>query len=148
MAPLLNAQVIGKEFIPLSVSQFSSSIARIQQAKPDWLMMYITGQNHSNYYPQANAAGIKIPMGSSINIAQGYEHRRFKPPALARFHVTASYMEEIPTPRNRKFVAAVARRCFPTSPTWPWKATARTSRPTSMRRRCASPAPPRQGDRY
>ncbi len=103
-APVLGAQVIGEEFIPLSVSQFSSSIARIQQAKPDWLMMYITGQNHSNYYPQATAAGIKLPMGSSINIAQGYEHLRFKAPALARFHVTASYMEEIPTPRNRKFV--------------------------------------------
>jgi hypothetical protein len=69
MAPLLKAEVIGEEFIPLSVSQFSSSIAKIQQAKPDWLMMYITGQNHSNYYPQANAAGLKIPMGSSINIA-------------------------------------------------------------------------------
>jgi urea transport system substrate-binding protein len=104
MAPILHAEVVGEEFIPLSVSQFSSSIARIQQTKPDWLMMYITGQNHSNYYPQANAAGITIPMGSSINIAQGYEHRRFEPPALARFHVTASYMEEIPTPRNRKFV--------------------------------------------
>lgn len=104
MAPLLNAEVIGEEFIPLSVSQFSSSIARIQGAKPDWLMMYITGQNHSNYYPQANAAGIKIPMGSSINIAQGFEHRRFAAPALARFHVTASYMEEIPTPRNKLFV--------------------------------------------
>ncbi len=104
MAPILNAQVIGEEFIPLSVSQFSSSIARIQQAKPDWLMMYITGQNHSNYYPQANAAGLKFPMGSSINIAQGYEHRRFAAPSLNRFHVTASYMEEIPTARNQKFV--------------------------------------------
>jgi urea transport system substrate-binding protein len=115
MAPLLNAQVVGEEFIPLSVSQFSSSIARIQQVKPDWLMMYITGQNHSNYYPQANAAGIKIPMGSSINIAQGYEHRRFEPPALARFHVTASYMEEIPTARNRKFVQRW-RAMFPDEP--------------------------------
>ncbi len=114
-APLLGAEIVGEEFIPLSVSQFSSSIARIQQARPDWLMMYITGQNHSNYYPQANAAGIKIPMGSSINIAQGYEHRRFKPPALARFHVTASYMEEIPTPRNRKFVERW-RKMFPDEP--------------------------------
>ncbi len=115
MAPLLKAKVIGQEFVPLSVSQFASSIARIQQAKPDWLMMYITGQNHSNYYPQANAAGLKIPMGSSINIAQGYEHLRFKPPALARFHVTASYMEEIPTPRNRKFVERW-RKMFPSEP--------------------------------
>jgi branched-chain amino acid transport system substrate-binding protein len=115
MAPILNAEVIGEEFIPLSVSQFASSIARIQEKKPDWLMMYITGQNHSNYYPQADAAGVKIPMGSSINIAQGYEHRRFKPPALARFHVTASYMEEIPTPRNRKFVERW-RKMFPDEP--------------------------------
>jgi urea transport system substrate-binding protein len=115
MAPLLKAEVIGEEFIPLSVSQFSSSIARIQQAKPDWLMMYITGQNHSNYYPQANAAGLKIPMGSSINIAQGFEHRRFEPPALDRFHVTASYMEEIQTPRNRKFVQRW-REMFPDEP--------------------------------
>ncbi len=115
MAPILNAEVIHEEFIPLSVSQFSSSIARIQEAKPDWLMMYITGQNHSNYYPQAVAAGVKIPMGSSINIAQGYEHRRFDPPALARFHVTASYMEEIPTPRNRKFVERW-RKMFPDEP--------------------------------
>lgn len=115
MAPLLGGQVVGEEFIPLSVSQFSSSIARIQQAKPDWMMMYITGQNHSNFYPQANAAGLKIPMGSSINIAQGYEHLRFKAPALSRFHVTASYMEEIPTERNRKFVARW-RKMFPDEP--------------------------------
>ena len=55
MAPVLNAEVVGEEFIPLSVSDFTSTISRIQQAKPDWLMMYITGQNHSNFYPQANA---------------------------------------------------------------------------------------------
>ncbi len=115
MAPILHGQVIGQEFIPLSVTQFSSSIARIQRAKPDWLVMYITGQNHANYYPQANAAGVRIPMGSSINIAQGYEHLRFKPPALARFHVTASYMEEIPTARNRKFVSRW-RQMFPNEP--------------------------------
>jgi len=115
MAPILGAEVIGEEFIPLSVSQFSSSIARIQRAKPDWLMMYITGQNHSNYYPQANAAGLQFPMGSSINIAQGYEHRRFAPPALNRFHVTASYMEEIPTARNQLFVKRW-RTLFPDEP--------------------------------
>lgn len=104
MAPILNAEVVGEEFIPLSVSQFSSTIARIQKANPDWLMMYITGQNHSNYYPQANAAGVRYPMGSSINMAQGYEHKRFEAPALAGMHVAVNYMEEIPTERNKKFV--------------------------------------------
>lgn len=103
-APVIGAKVVGQEFIPLSVSQFSSTIARVQRAKPDWLMMYITGENHSNYYPQANAAGVKYPMGSSINMAQGYEHLRFSPPALSGMHVAVNYMQEIPTPRNRSFV--------------------------------------------
>lgn len=114
-APVLGAKIVGEEFIPLSVSDFTSTIARIQKAKPDWLMMYITGQNHSNYYPQANAAGSRFPMGSSINMAQGYEHRRFAPPALAGMHVAVNYMEEIPTARNRAFVKRW-REMFPDEP--------------------------------
>ena len=103
-APVLGAKVVGEEFIPLSVSDFTSTISRIQKADPDWLMMYITGQNHSNYYPQSNAAGVRYPMGSSINMAQGYEHKRFAAPALAGMHVAVNYMEEIPTQRNQAFV--------------------------------------------
>ncbi len=114
-APVLNAKVVGEEFIPLSVSDFTSTIARIQNAKPDWLMMYITGQNHSNYYPQANAAGVHYPMGSSINMAQGYEHKQFAPPALAGMHVAVNYMEEIPTARNQAFVKRF-HEMFPDEP--------------------------------
>ena len=114
-APVLGAEVVGEEFIPLSVSDFTSTISRIQKAKPDWLMMYITGQNHSNYYPQANAAGNRFPMGSSINMAQGYEHRRFAAPALAGMHVAVNYMEEIPTKRNQAFVKRW-RAMFPDEP--------------------------------
>ncbi|MEE9589220.1 MAG: ABC transporter substrate-binding protein [Hyphomicrobiaceae bacterium] len=114
-APVIGAEVVGEEFIPLSVSEFSSTISRIQKANPDWLMMYITGQNHSNYYPQANAAGVRYPMGSSINMAQGYEHRRFAAPALAGMHVAVNYMEEIPTKRNQDFVKRW-RAMFPNEP--------------------------------
>lgn len=115
MAPIVGAKVVGEEFIPLSVSQFSSTIARLQKAKPDWLMMYITGENHSNFYPQANAAGVKFPMGSSINMAQGYEHIRFSPPALSGMNVAVNYMEEIPTARNQAFVKRW-RAMFPDEP--------------------------------
>lgn len=103
-APVLDAEVIGEEFIPLSVSEFSTVIARIQQAKPDWVMTLLVGQNHANYYPQAAAAGLSFPMASTVNMAQGYEHRRFKPPSLNQMHNAVNYMQEIPTARNRAFV--------------------------------------------
>jgi len=104
IAPLLKAQVIGEEFPPLDVSEFSSVIAKVQSAKPDWVMTLLVGQNQSNYYPQAAAAGLHLPMASTINMAQGYEHLRFTPPALANMHNAVNYMQEIPTKRNQDFV--------------------------------------------
>src|SRR5262245_14465133 len=103
-APLVGGQIIGEEFIPLSVSEFSQVIARIQEAKPDWVMTLLVGQNHHNYYPQAAAAGLSYPMVSTVNMAQGYEHKRFEPPSMARMHNAIQYQLEVPTPRNRAFV--------------------------------------------
>jgi branched-chain amino acid transport system substrate-binding protein len=103
-APLVGGEIIGEEFIPLSVSEFSTVIARIQEAKPDWVMTLLVGQNHHNYYPQAAAAGLSYPMVSTVNMAQGYEHKRFAPPSLARMHNAIQYQMEVPTERNRAFV--------------------------------------------
>lgn len=114
-APLLKAQVIGEEFPPLEVSEFSSVIARVQAAKPDWIMTLLVGQNQSNYYPQAAAAGLHLPMASTVNMAQGYEHKRFKAPSLAGMHNAVNYMQEIPTKRNQDFVKRFYRM-FPNDP--------------------------------
>lgn len=114
-APLLKAKVIGEEFPPLEVSEFSSVIAKVQAAKPDWVMTLLVGQNQSNYYPQAAAAGLHLPMASTINMAQGYEHKRFTPPALANMHNAVNYMQEIPTKRNQDFVARFYKM-FPKDP--------------------------------
>ena len=103
-APLVGGEIIEEEFVPLSVSDFTTSIARIQAAKPDWVFTLLVGTNQSNYYPQAAAAGLEYPMASTVNMAQGYEHRRFKPPSLNRMYNCVNYIEEIPTPRNRAFV--------------------------------------------
>lgn len=113
--PLVGGEIIGEEFIPLSVSQFSQTITKIQAAKPDWVMTLMVGQNQSNYYPQAASAGLKLPMASTINMAQGYEHLRFKPPAMANMHNAVNYMAEIPTARNKAFVKRFFKM-FPKDP--------------------------------
>ncbi len=113
--PLVGGEIIGEEFVPLSVSQFSQVISKVQQAKPDWVMTLMVGQNQSNYYPQAAAAGLKFPMASTINMAQGYEHLRFNAPAMANMHNAVNYMAEIPTARNRAFVERFFKM-FPKDP--------------------------------
>jgi len=100
----IGANVIGEEFIPLDVSQFGSTINRIQEADPDFLVTLLVGSNHASFYNQKNASGLDVPMNTTVNMAQGYEHLRFDPPALTNMYVGVNYMQEIPTERNRSFV--------------------------------------------
>jgi len=99
-----DADVIGEEFIPLSVSNFGSTITNIKEADPDVVMAILVGKNHSSFWNQRTSAGLDIPMGTSTVMAQGYQHKRLDAPALKDVFIGANYMEEIPTDRNEDFV--------------------------------------------
>jgi branched-chain amino acid transport system substrate-binding protein len=97
-----DAEVVGEEFIPLSNSSFSSTINRIQEADPDFVMSMLVGANHTAFYEQKASAGLDVPIGTSTAMAQGYEHRRLDPPAMKDIYAGVNYMEEIPTERNTR----------------------------------------------
>ncbi len=97
-------QILGAELIPLGVSQFGQTIQNIQKAKPDWLMSLVVGNSQSAFYEQAASAGLHIPMGSSITIGLGFEHKRFKPPTMEGMHVAINWFEEIDRPAAKDFV--------------------------------------------
>ena len=96
--------MVGEEFIPLGVSQFSQTIQNIQAKKPDVLVTLLVGTAQASYYEQAASASVKVPMASSVNVGQGYEHKRFKPPSLANMYVTTNYIEEVDTPASKAFL--------------------------------------------
>lgn len=97
-------ELLGEEFIPLDVSQFGTTISNIQEAEPDFLITLITGIAHSSFYEQKNAAGLDVPMGTTINIGQGYEHLLFPPPALANQHVVVNFIQELENDAAQDFV--------------------------------------------
>ena len=108
-------EMVGEEFIPLGVSQFSQTIQNIQNAKPDFVVTLLVGAAQASYYEQAASANLGLPMASSVNVGQGYEHKRFTPPSLANMHVTANYIEEVDTPASKAFVEKF-RAKFPDEP--------------------------------
>ncbi len=99
----VNGTVVGEEFIPLGVSQFAQTIQNIQKAKPDWLLTINVGDAQDSFFEQASAAKLNLPMGSSIKIMLGFEHKRFKPPALNNMHAAANWFEELDTPAADAF---------------------------------------------
>ena len=61
--PLVGGQIIGEEFIPLSVSEFSQVIARIQQANPDWVMTLLGRAEPSQLLPAGGSSGPEAAHG-------------------------------------------------------------------------------------
>ncbi|MDQ1899589.1 urea ABC transporter substrate-binding protein [Paracoccus sp. WLY502] len=107
--------MVGEEFIPLGVSQFSQTIQNIQAAKPDFVVTLLVGTAQASYYEQAGAANLGLPMASSVNVGQGYEHKRFTPPSLKDMYATVNYVEEIDSPASKEFVEKF-RAKFPDEP--------------------------------
>ncbi len=107
--------MVGEEFIPLGVSQFGQTIQNIQSAKPGFVVTLLVGAAQASYYEQAAAANVNLPMASSVNVGQGYEHKRFSPPSLKDMYVTTNYIEEVDTPASKAFIEKFRAR-FPDEP--------------------------------
>ena len=97
-------EIVGEEFIPLDVSQFSSTIQNIQSEDPDFVVTLLVGSNQASYYEQAASSDLGLPRASSVNVGQGYEHKRFSPPSLENMFVTTNFIEEVETPEAKEFV--------------------------------------------
>ena len=60
-------EVLATEFFPLDVTNFGPTISKIQAAKPDLILSALVGGNHTAFYRQWTAAGMKsqIPIAST-----------------------------------------------------------------------------------
>lgn len=103
------------EYFPFGVSQWQATIDKIQKIKPDFQVHCLVGAEQVQFYPQAQAAGLKTPVWSNVTISDGYEHKRFAPPTLANMHVSPGYIEDVPGDAGKKFSAAI-RAMFPDVP--------------------------------
>jgi branched-chain amino acid transport system substrate-binding protein len=96
--------IVGEEFIPLSVSDFTSTINNISSADPDWIMHLLVGDNHVNFFKQIEATGSEAPIGSTLALAEAYEHKSLEPPVMSDVYSCMAYFQEVPSDRNREFV--------------------------------------------
>ena len=93
------------DFFPLDVTNFSSAISRIQQASPDFLLSALVGANHSGFYRQWDAAGMKskIPMGSTV-FGLGDELTTMDPSTTNGIVTSFGWYNDIGTPASDAFV--------------------------------------------
>lgn len=103
-------KVVADDFYPLDVTDFSSAIAKIQAAKPDFIHSCLVGGPSMSFYRQWAAAGMagKIPIISSV-FGGGNEHEVLSPAESDGIYAAYSYFQELDNPKNKEFLARLRK---------------------------------------
>lgn len=98
-------EVVGEEYYPLEVNDFSSAIRKIQEAKPDFVHSCLVGAPHMAFYRQWAAAGMvdQIPIVSVV-FGGGQEQEILTPEESRGIIAAYNYFEELDTPENKEFI--------------------------------------------
>jgi urea transport system substrate-binding protein len=104
-------EVSSIDFFPLDVTNFSSTISKIQAAKPDFVWSALVGGAHISFYRQWAAAGMRasIPMASTT-FAVGNEHIVLSPEECNGMLICYNYFQDLKNPTNEAFVTAFHKR--------------------------------------
>ncbi len=103
--------VVATDFYPLDVTNFSSAISRIQQASPDLVLSALVGANHSGFYRQWDAAGMKpkIPMGSTV-FGLGDELTSMSHSTTNGIVTCYGWYNNLDTPASKAFVTGMQQK--------------------------------------
>ena len=99
------------DFFPLDVSDFASTIAKIQDAAPNFICAALVGGAHISFFRQWAASGMnkKIPL-TSTTFGVGNEHLALSAAEGDGILIAGNYSPELDTPANKNFLAAWAKR--------------------------------------
>lgn len=102
---------VGLDFFPLDATNFTATISKIQEAKPDMIFSALVGGAHMSFYRQWAAAGMsgKIPIASTT-FGNGNEHIVLSPEESNGILIAQNYIQELQTPQNLEFVGKFHKR--------------------------------------
>ncbi len=100
-------ETVGVDFFPLDVSDFGSTIAKIQSVGPDLVIAPLVGGAHLSFFRQWAAAGMKDKIAlASTTLGVGNEHKVLTPEEGNGIMVAYNYSQQLDTPANKAFKAS------------------------------------------
>lgn len=103
--------VLKTDFFPLDVADFGSTIAKIQQEKPAFVVAALVGGAHMSFFRQWAASGMnkKIPL-CSTTFGVGNEHLALSAAEGDGILIAGNYSQEADTPSNKEFLAKWSKK--------------------------------------
>jgi urea transport system substrate-binding protein len=110
-------EVLSIEYFPLDVTNFSSTISKIQAAKPDFVWSALVGGAHISFYRQWAAAGMNKSISmASTTVGVGNEQIVLSPEEANGMLVCYNYFESVKNPVNTEFLENFHKRFGPDYP--------------------------------
>ncbi|WP_254679212.1 urea ABC transporter substrate-binding protein [Celeribacter baekdonensis] len=98
-------QVVGEDFLALTVTDYSPTIQKIQQSRPDFVVALPVGANQTGFLEQFAAAGLKEDIGVvSSNYGSGNQQVVVSPAAGEGLIASQGYFMQVDNPANAEFV--------------------------------------------
>jgi len=100
------AEVVGKDLVPLTVTDYQPLINKIQQANPDFVVALPVGAEQTGFLEQFAAAGLKEKIGLvSTNYGSGNQQVVVSTKAGEGIIASQEYFQAVDNPENAKFVS-------------------------------------------
>ncbi len=98
-------QVVGEDFLALTVTDYAPTIQKIQQARPDFVVALPVGANQTGFLEQFAAAGLGESIGIvSTNYGSGNQQVVVSPEAGEGLIASQGYFMQVDNPVNAEFV--------------------------------------------
>lgn len=98
-------EVVGEDFLALTVTDYAPTIQKIQQARPDFVVALPVGANQTGFLEQFAAAGLKENIGVvSSNYGSGNQQVVVSPEAGEGLIASQGYFMQVENPANAAFV--------------------------------------------
>lgn len=110
---VLQAELVGEEYLLLGSADVAPIIEKIRQSKPDFILNTINGSSNFAFFQALKGAKITVPT-MSMSLAESDFHEMGKNLPVGHY-ATWSYFQSVESPENRSFVRSYQKKFGPDS---------------------------------
>jgi urea transport system substrate-binding protein len=105
-AKVLGIKIVGEEYVPLESDDWTTQVAKIAAAKPDFVFNTINGSSNVGFIKAYDEAGLGPDNSPIISVSIAEEEAPAMGVDLTGQYAAWNYFESVDTPANAKFIEA------------------------------------------
>ncbi|GAA0797838.1 urea ABC transporter substrate-binding protein [Spirilliplanes yamanashiensis] len=103
-AAKLGIEIVGEEYVPLDKDDWTSQVAKIVAAKPDFIFNTINGSSNVGFIKAYYDAGLKAATTPIISVSIAEEEAPAMGHEVTGHYASWNYFQSLKTPTNPKFI--------------------------------------------